>query len=215
MRDTFLLKTSWQSVFEDLNDRQAGVLIKAVYKYISIGEKPELMDLEVKMAFKFISLDIDVFQKNYDKRCETSRKNGTLGGRPKKAENQYDKKPKKPNEKPNKPKKPYNDNDNDNDNKELIDINSNFLIDIKKYIPQEKTEIETRFNKFQQWIKDNASNVSKMKEPFTIEEFERLINDFDMDKITNILSSMHNWKPLLTKNLNANKTFRIWEKKQQ
>ena len=82
MKETFILKTIWQSVFNDLNDRQAGVLIKAVFSYIATGEKLELTDSEVKMAFKFIKLDLDGFRKKYEVQCDTNRINSLKGGAP-------------------------------------------------------------------------------------------------------------------------------------
>jgi len=116
MKDSFILKTSWIGVFEDLNDRQAGVLIKAVFNYIATGEKPELTDSEIKMAFKFIMLDLDNFSRSYEKRCQTNRENGMkgaeygkLGGRPRSDL----KTPKTPNGDTITPKTPDNENEND------------------------------------------------------------------------------------------------------
>jgi hypothetical protein len=60
------------------------------------------------------------------------------------------------------------------------------------------------------WIEENAPSVNKLKEPFTFEECERLKEEFDKDFIIEILTSMHNYKPLLSKNVNANLTFRNW-----
>lgn len=70
------------------------------------------------------------------------------------------------------------------------------------------------FEKFRKWIADNAPNVGKLKEPFTEDEFVRLKVDFSTDQIQETLKAMHNWKPLLTKNINANITFRRWTAKQ-
>lgn len=70
------------------------------------------------------------------------------------------------------------------------------------------------FAKFQKWILDNSPRVAKLKEPFTLEEFERLKVDFDLEKIQNLLLAMHNYKPLLTKNESANLTFRAWAKRE-
>lgn len=72
------------------------------------------------------------------------------------------------------------------------------------------SEGAVNFRNFQQWILVNAAQVSKFKEPFTQSEFERLKREFDVPTIQNIISAMHNWKPLLTKNVNANLTFRRW-----
>jgi hypothetical protein len=76
------------------------------------------------------------------------------------------------------------------------------------------TQAEIDFQKFQKWITENALQVSKMREPFTISEFEKLKLDFDVGFIQHLLSVMHNYKPLLQKNINANLTFRNWAKRE-
>jgi hypothetical protein len=143
MKETFLLKTSWQSVFEVLTDKQAGVLIKAVFGYIVDGEKPELKDPEVNMAFTFMSLDLDMFCDNYKKKVEQNRINARSGGAPK--GNQNAKKATENNRMVEKTtedkqnnrvvvkttettewlKNNPNDNDNDNDNETDIEVFSN------------------------------------------------------------------------------------------
>ena len=82
MKDTFILKTEWKSIVDDLADRQAGVLIKAVYEYIATGDKPELQDGELKMAFKFMKMSIDAFQEKYQAKIEANRDSGKQGGAP-------------------------------------------------------------------------------------------------------------------------------------
>ena len=83
MKDTFILKTEWKSIVDDLADRQAGVLIKAVFEYIATGDKPELQDGEVKMAFKFMKMSIDAFQEKYQAKIKANQENGKGGGAPK------------------------------------------------------------------------------------------------------------------------------------
>ncbi len=78
----------------------------------------------------------------------------------------------------------------------------------------EATQAEVDFQKFKSWITENASQVSKMKEPFTIQEFEKLKVDFDVGFIQHLLLVMHNYKPLLQKNINSNLTFRNWAKRE-
>lgn len=71
------------------------------------------------------------------------------------------------------------------------------------------------FVKFQEWIKNNAPRVAKMKEPFTEVQFSALKRDFDSNFICNLLQAMHNHEPLLKKNRSANLTFRNWAKRRQ
>ena len=76
------------------------------------------------------------------------------------------------------------------------------------------SEISIHFSKFNKWIKDNAPMVAKMKYPFTLAEFERLKSEFTLEQITSMILTMHNYKPLLTKCVSANLTFRKWIKKE-
>lgn len=87
----------------------------------------------------------------------------------------------------------------------------------KREPPQKKPEIVTQddldFKKFQEWVLEHAPMVAKMSEPFTKKEYLELRKDFPPKVVSELLISMHNWKPLLQKNRSANKTFRNWVKK--
>lgn len=117
MKETFVVKTAWKSVFDNLSDKQAGILIKAVFEYMATGEIPAgLADGEIKMALRFMAIDFDAFNKAYESRCATNRENGRkgadfgkLGGRPSKE----DKTPKNPEKPRTGLKNPLNDYDND------------------------------------------------------------------------------------------------------
>lgn len=76
--------------------------------------------------------------------------------------------------------------------------------------PPSENENEKNFKKFQAWITKNAPQIALFKEPFTQVEFERLKDDFSTVEIEDLLKKMHNYKPLLTKNISANLTFRNW-----
>lgn len=88
----------------------------------------------------------------------------------------------------------------------------------KSSVVNESTHVQTRseidFSKFKSWIVKNSPQVSKMREPFTIDEFEKLKVDFDIGFIQHLLTVMHNYKPLLQKNISANLTFRNWAKRE-
>lgn len=119
MKETFIVKTAWKSVFDDLSDKQAGVLIKAVFSYMATGEMPAgLNDGEIKMALRFMAIDLNTFSEKYESRCATNRENGSkgaefgkLGGRPRKKEET----PKNPEKPRTGLENPLNDNENDND----------------------------------------------------------------------------------------------------
>lgn len=104
----FLLKNNWIEIFDNLSDKQAGVLIKSLFHYNVNGEKPgSLTDVEVNAYFNVMALECNVMNENYDRRCDTSAANGKLGGRPKGSTScNNEEKPKKPNSKPKKPNNP-------------------------------------------------------------------------------------------------------------
>jgi hypothetical protein len=77
--------------------------------------------------------------------------------------------------------------------------------------PDEKKE---KFIFFQNWIEKNAPNVSKLKEPFTQNQYEKLQIDFpgQNEVIRDTLLSMHNKPDLTKKYISANLTLRNWIK---
>ncbi len=79
--------------------------------------------------------------------------------------------------------------------------------------PKHTQEQIDAFKKFEIYIKDKCSNVSRMKEPFTIDQFLLLKTEFSTNQVADMLLKMHNYKPLLSKNNSANLTFRNWIKK--
>jgi hypothetical protein len=70
------------------------------------------------------------------------------------------------------------------------------------------------FVKFEKWIVENTPRVAQMKEPFTIKNFLDLKKKFPVEKITEMLESMHNYEPLIRKNRSANLTILKWLKKE-
>lgn len=75
-------------------------------------------------------------------------------------------------------------------------------------------ELVADFEKFKIWNQENTPRVLKMKEPFTIDQFSKIKNDFSTAQISEILKAMHNWEPLLKKNRNAYLTAMKWLKKE-
>lgn len=72
-----------------------------------------------------------------------------------------------------------------------------------KYSKEEK-------NKLLEWIDENAYRVNLLKQPFTDEQYQRLVEDYHKDFIVELLLEMHNWQPLLQKCIVADTTFRSW-----
>lgn len=70
--------------WEMLSDSQAGVLIKALFRYCATGEQLQTDDGMLAMAFSFITTQIDRDSKKWEKTCERRADAGKKGGRPKK-----------------------------------------------------------------------------------------------------------------------------------
>ena len=106
-------------------------------------------------------------------------------------------------------------------NQDKLGNNNIFTNSIKEGViggepePEEESEIiEVEeidpFRDFQRWISANAPQVAKMKEPFTREQYLKILEDYNEADVLRILESMHNYKPLLTKCVSANLTARNW-----
>jgi hypothetical protein len=99
-------------------------------------------------------------------------------------------------------------NVNDNVNKEEDSI-------LKEQVREYTEEEKESYNKFNDWLFKNASQVLKLKEPITIEQMFKLKEDGYLDKIGyQKLKDMHNCKDLLKKYVSANLTLRNWVKKE-
>ena len=212
-KKSFLLYCDTLLTVKKLTDQKAGKLFKIILMYVN-DENPTVDDLVVDLAFEPIKQQLKRDLKKYEAICDRNKSNGGKGGRPQK---ETQKKPKKPsgliwdkkNEK-NNPSITQNNLIYDTDTDTDTDIESS-KEDIK---PPITTHSEIDFLKFKNWISQNAPQVSKMKEPFTIDEFEKLKLDFDVGFIQNLIQAMHNYKPLLQKNQSANLTFRNWAKRE-
>lgn len=66
------------------------------------------------------------------------------------------------------------------------------------------------YAKFNQWCRENAPEVLKMKYPITESQFNKLREDYDGDTVAEYLKQMSNWQPLLKRCTNANLTLRNW-----
>lgn len=71
------------------------------------------------------------------------------------------------------------------------------------------------FQKFKDWQKKNSPRVLDMKEPFTLEQYLEIKTKYTPEKLKEILVDMHNYKPLLTKNISAYLTLLNWAKRRQ
>lgn len=126
-KNSFVMRTGYYDIVKDMSDKQAGQLLKAIVNYVATKEIPELTDVEVKMAFRFVKQDLDYDEQRYLARVEHNRKVAKLGGAPKGNKNAQ----KQPNGLKNNPKNisgyktTLNDVDNDSDVDNDVDSDIN------------------------------------------------------------------------------------------
>ncbi len=74
---------------------------------------------------------------------------------------------------------------------------------------------QVAFIKFQKWISEHAPRVAEMKNPFTASEFLAAKKSIPTNDITALLTEMHNYKPLLSKNISAYLTLCNWHRRRR
>lgn len=135
MKSSFILHLDSLCILDKLSDEQAGRLFRAIYEYHKTKQVPQL-DLLLDMALtpfinQFLRDDV-----SYQKIVERNRKNGELGGRPRKEEE-----PKEPSgllENPDNPKNPVGAKKADSDSDSVSDNGSNTTTTEKKVLGLEK-----------------------------------------------------------------------------
>lgn len=121
-KDSFVLYTEYMEQIELLSMEQRGILLTAIFAYVSDAELPD-MDGITKMAFAFIKSRIDKDTEKYAKTIEKRKEAGKLGGRPKaNGSSEKQEKAKKANGFSEKQNNPVYDNDN-------VNVNDNVLKD--------------------------------------------------------------------------------------
>jgi hypothetical protein len=79
-KKSFILYHDQRKQVEMLSDVQAGVLIKAIYRFVSGEEVPEIDDGMTQMCFSFISSQIARDAEAYDQKCKKLLENARRGG---------------------------------------------------------------------------------------------------------------------------------------
>lgn len=206
-KKSFLLYTDIIHTVKRLpKDKQAELFI-LILEYVN-DLNPVVDDLILDIAFEPIKQSLKRNLVNWKNQCDVNSKNGKLGGRPKKTDNNQDE-PKETEKTESvilKAKKADIDNDIDSD----IDTD-NVLLDA--IAPKTKTPDEISFDKFNKWLLVHAPNVLKMKEPITCEQLVNLKRDFKIEFMLDMFQKMHNHRDLFKK-LSANLTFRNWSKRE-
>lgn len=132
-KQSFIIYKSWEEAFTLLSDAEQAQMMRNLFLWHR-NEQPILNTPSLKLVWSIIQYNLIQNAENYDKRSETSSKNGKLGGAPKGNRNalkeKYDmvEQPNQPNSTYNNPNDNVNGNDNVDENeydKEYDNVNGN------------------------------------------------------------------------------------------
>lgn len=70
MKDTFILRSNYDELFQDLTSQQAGEVIQAIFAYVRQRTLPKFSSAEARITFKCIQKDITFDLNKYNKTCE-------------------------------------------------------------------------------------------------------------------------------------------------
>lgn len=182
-KKSIVIYSDWQSIFEQLDDTEAGKLIKHFFKYVN-DENPELEDRLLKMAFEPIKLqlkrDLSKWKQTKLRRSEAGKKGGLKSGETRKKE----------------PNEAIASNAKQNEANEAVTVNDNVTVNVtvndillEKETKEEIKEILISKNEFfgkellegQIWIE-----TISMQNKITPEEVPKWIDDFNKKLITEI-----------------------------
>lgn len=193
IRGYFIFYRSFKEGISELSDSDRLLMYEAISDYALDRVEPTLTGFP-KMLFKLIKPQLDASLRRWE--------NGCNGGAPKGNKNAK--------------KQPKN-------NLESIENQSTSLIkdkdkvkDKEENTKKEKTEKKKSQSMtedelvFHNGMKEKYPNVMKMKEPLTLEQWNKLKDEFGKETIIAKLEAMENYRPLLQKNNSANKTIRNW-----
>ncbi|MCK9281563.1 MAG: DUF6291 domain-containing protein [Melioribacteraceae bacterium] len=151
-KKSILVYADWISIFEKLEDAEAGVLIKHFFRYVN-DMNPNAPDRLTDIIFEPIKQQLKRDLKRYEAICLRNRDNGGKGGRPKQNPN----KPKKPSgliTNPNNPNEPDTDNDTDNDTEKEINILFDVFWNLYNKKVGDKKKCEKKWNSFNDEIRE-------------------------------------------------------------
>jgi hypothetical protein len=83
-------------------------------------------------------------------------------------------------------------------------------VNSERKTPVLEKQVPAKIHELQTWVKENAQSVSKLKEPLTYEECERIIGKYPVEAVKGMLLQMHNWKPLTKTCVSTNLTLLKW-----
>lgn len=182
-KKTFLLYADWDDEFEDLENCEAGELIKGVFQYVN-GTTPTFKIRELQRSFnrikKVIDRNTEAYAEKCKKRAEAGRKGGLKSGQARSNQSQANEaigsfaKQNEANEADN-----VNENENVNDN-----VNDNVIL-LEKETKEENQDFPSppisdkeNADPIPQTLKKERKKVAKKKENIKIDDGLEMPDDF-------------------------------------
>lgn len=75
MKDNFVLYTRYADAILGMTDEQAGMLLKAIYRFVTTGEQEEIAESTARFAYRIIVSQIEQSNKQYEEKCARNREN--------------------------------------------------------------------------------------------------------------------------------------------
>jgi hypothetical protein len=72
-----------------------------------------------------------------------------------------------------------------------------------------------KFLNFKKWLTEHAPRVEQLKQSFTEREYEEIFKKWKREKVLDVLIEMHNYAPLIKKNISAYLTANNWLKRRK
>jgi hypothetical protein len=206
-KKSFILYCDQRGIFNKLSDEQAGVLIKHIFAYVS-DENPQA-DFVTELAFELIKQQLKRDLKTWEVKQEQRREAGKRSAE-QRQRNATTVEIRSTETNDRSVSSTVNGNGNVNGN-----VNGNGNVNEKK---RKEGVTAPPPHPLIAWIVKNAPRVQQLKQPLTNDEAQRIMDDLAIDsenkkqRLRDLLISMENYKPLLTKSVSANLTIRKWWK---
>lgn len=152
-KKSFQMYTEWTEVFNELDDENAGQLIKHIFSYVN-DESPVTENKLVSLSFIQIKQQFKRDLEKWRNKSNTNKANGALGGRPKNP-----KEPKITERLISKPKKPV------------------------------KVEVEDKVEEKDEYTYRSFAHLS-----ISINEFNKLLQDYSSSDVNDTLDDIENYK---------------------
>ena len=169
-KKSFIAYCDWGEIFDELEDDEAGRLVKHLFKYVR-DENPTAEDKLTKMMFIQIKQSLKRDLVKYDKYVDKQKVNGAKGGRPKKNPN-LNTETQKTQPFIEKPKKAdsvnvtVNDNDNDNDS-----VNDNVIVNDINKTNKSKTQKRVFSEEVKNCLRNCLEYFDKSEHPDNFEKW--------------------------------------------